>query len=198
MQSVYESAAINAAMVAAVPPEDILAEDHGCANEILRSLSQFVDDDDLDLWIDCADKVYTIIFGADGGVVPSTTDVVEAAARCVPEDTLQDMLERSLDAPVCLEDWIKNIPGLQYVDSDGGDVQEGHRLGQLTNAVWASEAPDGYRYWPGCENNDSMDFLVDLFCDHYHAADPDEDKIATVKRALDDTYLGDTLELEDV
>lgn len=191
MANIYRSAAMQAAMMASVPPEDILSEAHESADDILDAVSQALEEEDMDLWIQCADKVYTVLFAAGGGLIPTTTDVIEAAARCVSYDIVKDMLARAPDAPACLRDWITFVPGLRFVDSDGGDVN-GHRLAQLVNAVWASEAPDGYRYWPNDTDISSIDVVVDLFLDHYRA-DLDEATKLLVKDALDDTYLGDQI-----
>lgn len=97
---------------------------------------------------------------------PTMTDVLAAGARGVDEEFLKLMCARATDVPSSIHDWVKTIPGLEYVDDSPEKMEHPNRLGQMQNAVWALESELGYRYWPsgdGC----NFDFLIDLFHRHY-------------------------------
>jgi hypothetical protein len=154
-------------------------------------------DEEDEVYRACAAAVYGAFF-ADRA--PTMTDVLSAAARGVDEEFLKLMFFRATDAPVSIYDWVKPIPGLEYVDDCSDKMAHPNRLSQMQNAVWALESADGYRYWPSGDGS-NFHFLIDTFHRHYTdwlaglgpLVSPEMNKVLTPLLTTSDNYFAQRL-----
>lgn len=191
------SASVSIAAILGVPESSLGVSPADRPVDILNCVWDLMLEEDREeeyaTWIACATEAYRAYYT---GEQPCMTDVIEAAARGVPEPRLKIMCSMADDVPRSLFDWVKPIAGLSYVDDSPQTMRDPIRLGQMQNAVWALESDEGYRYWPQGDGS-NFDFLIDMFHLHYtewlsgHCSEPApgiRSKLGDVMSS-DDSYL---------